>query len=305
MTTTTVDSSIDDDDIEVIEAPDHEPESAAPRPRMARAVIRPALGIAATILLAFVLFLLIGSRLTAARDQELRERTLRSELAAGSAPIGGRIDPGTPIAILTVPDLGIRQIVAEGTTATVTAGGPGHVRATPMPGQAGNSVLIARRTTFGAPFRDLDRLEPGDTIGVVTGQGRARYRVTEVTTTAADDATVFATTSRLGELTLLTADPPRDASRYLVARARLASAPVASTPHVRRVEAAETGLVGDGSGIGALVLGLIALAAAALGATWLALRWRPWSAYLVSVPVLVAATWWVFECAATLLPAAL
>lgn len=305
MTTTTVGAAIDDDDIEVIEEPDQEPEPAVTRARTARSVVRPALGIAATILLAFVVFLLFGSRLTASREQVVRERTVRSELAAGTAPIGGRIDPGTPIAILTVPELGIRQVVAEGTTSSITAGGPGHVRATPMPGQAGNSVLIARRTTYGAPFRDLDRLEAGDTIGVVTGQGRARYRVTEVTTAAADDATVFATTSRRGELTLLTADPPRSASRYLVARARLTSDPVASTPHVRRVEAAETGLAGDGSGMGVLVLALAALLAAALGATWLAIRWRPWSAYLVAVPVLVAATWWVFERAAPLFPAAL
>jgi sortase A len=303
--TTTIDAGIDDDDIEIIEQPDIEPASAAPRPRTARAVVRPALGIAATILLAFVLFLLVGSRLTASRDQVLRERALRSELAAGTAPIGGRIDPGTPIAILTVPELGIRQIVAESTSSSITAGGPGHVRATPMPGQAGNSVLIARRTTFGAPFRHLDRLAPGDAIRLTTGQGPARYRVTEVTTASAEDASVFATTSRRGELTLLTADPPRRATRYLVARARLESDPVASTPHVRRVEAAETGLAGDGSGIGGLILGLVLLAASALGATWLALRWRPWSAYLVSVPVLVAATWWVFEQAAPLLPAAL
>jgi sortase A len=305
MTTTAVGASVDEDDIEIIEEADREPEPVTARARTARAVIRPALAITATILLAFVLFLLVGSRLTAARDQVIRERTVRSELAAGTVPIGGRIDPGTPIAILTVPELGIRQIVAEGTTSTITAGGPGHVRATPMPGQAGNSVLIARRTTFGAPFRNLDRLERGDTIGVVTGQGRARYRVTEVSTAPADDTAVFATTSRRGELTLLTADPPRNASQYLVARARLTSDPVASTPHVRRVEAAETGLTGDGSGIGALALALVLLLAAALGATWLAIRWRPWSAYLVSVPVLVAATWWVFECAAPLLPAAL
>ena len=294
-----------DDRLEIILEDEPAPSAVPTRRAAAPGTVRSAAAIFATIVFAFLAYALLGSGITASREQTVRDRSLRAALATGDAPIGGRIAPGTPIAILTVPALGLRQVVAEGTTASVTAGGVGHFRATPMPGQAGNSVLLARRTTFGAPFRSIDRLRKGDEISVVTGQGRARYRVTGLEEAAADDASVLATTSRRGELTLLTADPPIRATRYLVARARLVSDPVASTPHVRRVEAAETGLVGESSQLGRLLLGLVVLAGAAVAGTWLAIRWRPWSAYLVSVPVLLAATWWVFEHAATLLPAAL
>lgn len=294
------------DDIEIVleDGAPSVPHAVVPATRSGHP-IRAALATVTALIAAFAAFLLVGSGLAGQRDQVIRDREFRAALAIGEAPIGSPIALGEPIAILRIPALDLRQVVAEGTTAGVTQGGAGHVRATPIPGQAGNSVLIARRSTFGAPFRSIGSLERGDRISVVTGQGRHAYRVTSVGTAAADDPSVFATTSRQGRLTLLTADPPLSPTRYLVARAELVGPSAASTPHPRAIGAAETGLTGQGSGLLALVAGLVTLLLAGAAGAWLFLRWRPWSAYLVVVPVVIAGAWATFEAASRLLPAAL
>lgn len=268
-------------------------------------VLRSASGASALLILAFALFLFVGSGLIAQREQVVLGRTIQDQLARAVAPIGGNIHVGSPIAVLEIPALDIRQVVAEGSTPTVTKSGVGHVRATPMPGQAGNSVLMARRSTFGAPFRHINALVKGDSILVVTGQGRSRYRVTDVTRIARGNPSVFATSSRVGRISLVTADNALTPNGYVVTHARLMTPAFQSTRHAREVTATETGLVGEGGGLVALAAALLLLALIGVGTTWLFLSWRPWSAYLVAAPVIFAGVWLVSNLASGLLPSTL
>lgn len=265
-------------------------------------VLRSAAGAFAFLIVAFALFLFVASGLIAQRDQVVLERTMRDQLARAVAPIGGNIRVGSPVAVLEIPALDIRQIVAEGSTPEVTKSGAGHVRATPMPGQPGNSVVMARRSTFGAPFRHIDSLIKGDIIRVVTGQGRSQYRVTGVERVPAGDPSLFATSSRAGVLSLVTADDALTPSGYSVTRARLVTPAFQSTRHARTISATETGLVGQGGGLTALAVALMLLALIGAGTTWLFLSWRPWSAYLVAAPVIIAGIWLVSNLASGILP---
>ena len=265
-------------------------------------VLRSAAGAFAFLIVAFALFLFVASGLIAQRDQVVLERTMRDQLARAVAPIGGNIRVGSPVAVLEIPALDIRQIVAEGSTPEVTKSGAGHVRATPMPGQPGNSVVMARRSTFGAPFRHIDSLIKGDIIRVVTGQGRSQYRVTGVERVPAGDPSLFATSSRAGVLSLVTADDALTPSGYSVTRARLVTPAFQSTRHARTISATETGLVGQGGGLTALAVALMLLALIGAGTTWLFLSWRPWSAYLVAAPVILAGIWLVSNLASGILP---
>ncbi len=265
-------------------------------------VLRSAAGAFAFLIVAFALFLFIASGLIAQRDQVVLERTMRDQLARAVAPVGGNIRVGSPVAVLEIPALDIRQIVGEGSTPDVTKSGAGHVRATPMPGQPGNSVVMARRSTFGAPFRHIDSLIKGDIIRVVTGQGRSQYRVTGVERVPAGDPSLFATSSRAGVLSLVTADDALTPSGYSVTRARLVTPAFQSTRHARTISATETGLVGQGGGLTALAVALMLLALIGAGTTWLFLSWRPWSAYLVAAPVIIAGIWLVSNLASGILP---
>ena len=86
-------------------------------------------------------------------------------------PLG--IDP-LLIGELDVPRLGLNVMVREGMDAATLRRAVGHVPSTALPGQMGNFVVIAHRDTF---FRPLRELEKGDTVQVVTTQGRFTYTI--------------------------------------------------------------------------------------------------------------------------------
>lgn len=84
---------------------------------------------------------------------------------------------GDPIGVLDIPAIGVNKTVAHGTGREVLRSGPGHYPSTPLPWQPGNVAIAGHRTTHGAPFLDIDRLEPGDTISVETVRGTYVYSV--------------------------------------------------------------------------------------------------------------------------------
>ncbi len=131
------------------------------------------------LLLAFVAQAMVFSALQHQRDLVVGYDQLRATLAKGETPVGqldvngDLVAPGTPVALLQIPQLGVSEVVREGTTAAVLRSGPGHRRDTVMPGQAGTSVIMGRQTSYGGPFAEVGRLTPGSSIVVTTGQGAA------------------------------------------------------------------------------------------------------------------------------------
>ena len=78
-----------------------------------------------------------------------------------------------PVARLSVPALGIERYVLEG--ASGSAFGPGHLSATPVPGDTGNSVIGGHRDTHLAFLRHV---RPGDALEIERADGkRVVYRV--------------------------------------------------------------------------------------------------------------------------------
>src|SRR5205814_10125702 len=84
--------------------------------------------------------------LQAARSQLVLYGQLRTTLADATVPIGGTIDPGTPVALIEATRIGLRYVVVEGSSAGDLRAGPGHRRDTPLPGQAGTCVRYGRAT---------------------------------------------------------------------------------------------------------------------------------------------------------------
>ena len=82
-----------------------------------------------------------------------------------------------PVARLRAPRLGVARDVLAGANGRSIAFGPGHLFGTPLPGQAGNSVVAAHRDTH---FRFLRQLAAGDEFVVQMADGRRRrYRVAQ------------------------------------------------------------------------------------------------------------------------------
>jgi len=93
------------------------------------------------------------------------------------API--EVAVGQPFAVLHIPRLGAdwQRVVVEGTAQVQLAQGPGHYIGTAMPGEQGNVSLAGHRVGHGAPFLDLDRMQPGDPVVVETATHWFVYRV--------------------------------------------------------------------------------------------------------------------------------
>ncbi|MFF6780230.1 class E sortase [Streptomyces sp. NPDC012510] len=86
---------------------------------------------------------------------------------------------GQAYAVLVVPRLHLRVPVAEGVgrADVLDKGYVGHYPGTAQPGRPGNFALAGHRNTHGEPFRNLDRLEPGDEVRVETRDAVLTYVV--------------------------------------------------------------------------------------------------------------------------------
>lgn len=224
-------------------------------------VIRIALLTLSAVVLGLALNLELGSGLEHQAAQSRLFDSFRQELALGTGPVrpfGPHHSPlplGTPVALLQIPSIGVKEVVGEGTTSAVLMSGPGHVRSTVFPGGAGTSIIFGRAAAYGGPFGRLDELHKGESIKVVTQVGTSTFRV--VDTRRAGDVIPPLAAGR-GRLTLATATGSRFVpSGVLWVDADLVGNPVpAAPPSVHRVPPSESPLGIDTAGLWVLALWL-------------------------------------------------
>jgi sortase A len=94
-------------------------------------------------------------------------RRYRAELRAGD-----------PVGRLRISKLGLNVIVVDGTEPDVLKRGPGRHRSTSVPGSGHLTYIAGHRTTYGAPFADIDDLERGDRFSFELPYGTFEYAVT-------------------------------------------------------------------------------------------------------------------------------
>jgi sortase A len=246
-------------------------------------------------LLGFAVWMTVGSRLYYDRVQHDDYASFRAELAQATAPTGPTdpanpkqlLPPGTPVAVLSIPEIGVHAVVLQGTTSDVLEGGPGHLRDTAMPGQKGVSEIMGRRAAYGGPFARISSLSPGAIFTVTTGQGVTRYRVLDVRRPGDRDP---ALKPGQGRLILATADGPPYAPTGVVWVDADAITPPKSVPRMviseSDISPSELPLGTDTGDWLPLVLWGEALLVAALAITWLRTQWGRWQTWMVAIPVL-------------------
>jgi hypothetical protein len=247
-------------------------------------------------LLGFSVYVGFGSRLHHDRAQLDAYANFRKELALGTAPVGQTqptdstrlLTPGTAVAVLKIPALHLDEVVFEGTSGAVLENGPGHVRDSPLPGQAGISEILGRSTLYGGPFGRIETLAPGDTFTVITGQGVQRFAVADVRRAGDPEPPPVAGAARL-VLATATGNPFVPAGVVRV-DAELTSQVQPSAPQVlgpALLPAAEQAMATDPLAWYPLVLLGQALVIVAGLLTYARVRWGGWQAWVVGVPVLV------------------
>ncbi|HSJ72011.1 MAG TPA: class E sortase [Acidimicrobiia bacterium] len=128
------------------------------------------------------------------------------------------------IRIPTIERLSEGWAVVEGVTRADLRNGAGHMPSTALPGQPGNAVISGHRTTYGAPFHELDELRPGDRIEVETAIGIHAYAVRE--TVIVRPTEFWVVQDRPGAwLTLTTCHPKFSSRQRMIVFAELVDGP--------------------------------------------------------------------------------
>ena len=264
------------------------------------------------LILLFVAYQLWGTGVYEARAQSDLESQFNSDLArqrsqsttttttaTPTAPLALPSTPadGDPVGVIKIDKIGVDKVVVQGTSVPDLRKGPGLYTGSPLPGQLGNAAIAGHRTTYGAPFADLDQLARGDTISVRTLTGRWEYDVLDNypiavkpdQTEVLDPTTDPATGQPLATLTLTTCEPKYQATERLVVKAQLTSRQTPLPGPDRTKLVLDTGLSGGSeSRTPVFVAGLIA--ALVGGLWWLVFhrypRWTSWFAGVI--PFLVA-----------------
>ncbi len=129
---------------------------------------------------------------------------------------------GDALARIEIPSIGVDAAVVEGVGREDLKRAPGHYPGTPVPGQLGNAAIAGHRSTYGAPFADLDAMDIGDQIIVTTAQGRFVYRMTAMDIVSPLASDVISTTDpSVARLTLTTCHPEFSAQQRLIVFADL------------------------------------------------------------------------------------
>jgi sortase A len=149
---------------------------------------------AGLILMLFCAYLLWGTGSYTRGQQLLLQRELAADQAERERGRIGGIELGGAVALLRIPRLGddYRYAVVEGVDAEHLKKGPGHYPGSAMPGQIGNFVVSGHRTTYAAPFNEIDRLDRDDEIIVEAPEARYTYRVTSQDIVDPDEVDVLA-----------------------------------------------------------------------------------------------------------------
>ena len=116
---------------------------------------------------------------------------------------------------LTILSANINHYVVFGATNKKLEYGPGYILGTSLPGSGGNFAIAGHRTTYGAPFGNLDRVKIGETIIFQTNTNQYKYKIVDLKIVSPDDNYVL---DNYGDdrITLTTCHPKFSAKQRLV-----------------------------------------------------------------------------------------
>ena len=129
---------------------------------------------------------------------------------------------GDPVGRLRIGRIGLNMIVVQGTDHETLKKGPGHYEPSDLPGEGQLIYVAGHRTTYLAPFADINDIRVGDYVTFSVPYGQFTYRVFRHYVVPADQVSILESHGR--EVLRLQACHPRffATHRYIV-DARLVS----------------------------------------------------------------------------------
>jgi sortase A len=116
--------------------------------------------------------------------RKLKKPATRTAFLARS--LKRRLEEGEAAGRIRIPAIDVNWVVVDGTDSGSLRNGPGFFPQAPWPGARGTVAIAGHRTTYAAPFRNLDRLDGGEQITVEMPYGKFTYKVERTRIVAAD-----------------------------------------------------------------------------------------------------------------------
>jgi sortase A len=131
-----------------------------------------------------------------------------------------RAKPGEAVGRVQIPAIGLSEVVVAGSQPDDLRKGPGFYDDIGLPGVPGTAAIAGHRTTYGAPFRNVDELRRGDEIRVRMPYATFTYAV-ERTQIVEPSETWVLDRRRFDRLVLTACHPLFSAAQRIVVFARL------------------------------------------------------------------------------------
>lgn len=112
-----------------------------------------------------------------ASDSAAQAGVMAAKTRAAAERFFAKLKPGQALGRIIIPKLDIDPVFVNGTTSGDLRKGPGRYPETSVPGLGELTAIAGHRTTFGAPFRYIDKLVKGNEIVLQLPYGTFTYRV--------------------------------------------------------------------------------------------------------------------------------
>lgn len=166
-----------------------------------------------------------AAREAAAAQEASADARRRRQVAREARSYGREVEGDDPVGRIGIPELGLSSVVLADNDLGVLRNGPGHFPTTSLPGEGGTVAIAGHRTTYSAPFRDLDDLERGDEITLKMPYGTFNYTYEDTKIVEPDRISVIRDVGR-ERLVLTACHPLYSAEERIVVFARLEQAAV-------------------------------------------------------------------------------
>jgi sortase A len=145
----------------------------------------------------------------------------RERIAFLARELQRRAGDGSPVGRIVIPKIDASYVVVNGTDTQDLESGPGIYRETTYPGIAGTTAIAGHRTTYLAPFRNINVLARGNHILLEMPYGRFTYTVLGQRVVSPTDVQAAVAKAGYTRLVLSACTPLFSAEKRLLVFARL------------------------------------------------------------------------------------
>jgi sortase A len=131
------------------------------------------------------------------------------------------LENGKGIGRIEAPGMELDAVMVEGTDTSTLRQGPGRYRQTALPGQGETIGIAGHRTTYLAPFREIDEIEQGEEVVLQMPYGTFTYDVSRAKIVEPSEVEVVRNVGH-EQVVLTTCHPEYSAAERYVVFARLA-----------------------------------------------------------------------------------